>query len=165
MAEKDFLNPDESMDLSQGNADTGDNMVLNLDDVSDELPKFEAMPPGVYNVIVENVEYGPSKSSGNPMLTWQFKVIDEPYENRMLFFHTVLNKEFGVKMLKRTLVRVCPDIDLANFSPAKFAEEGEALGLPARIKVRVRPYQGEKRNDVQDVLPPQDADEFLNSPE
>lgn len=157
---RDMLDPDSTMDLSEAGG-YDDNFVLNLEEVSEELPKFEAMPSGVYNAIVENVTFGPSQNGNNPMLTWEFRVTDPPYENRKLYFHTVLNSEFGVKMLKRTLLRVCPDVDMANFSPRAFAETGAALGLPCRLKVTIRPYQGERRNNVKEVLPPQGADEFF----
>lgn len=148
--------------LEERQNDSLGNLVLDLEGTSDELPKFEPIPPGVYDAVVENVEFGPSQNSGNPMLTWQFRVTQTPYENRTLFFWTVLNSEFGVRMLKRILVRIAPDISLSNFSPKVFAESGAALGLPCRLKVAVRPYQGERRNNVKDVLPPQSVDTFFD---
>lgn len=141
-----------TMDLSSGENEA-DNLVLDLDQVDDSMPEFEAMPPGVYECLIENTEYKVS-NNGNPMIAWQFRVIDENYENRMLFYHTVLNKEAGQARLKRLLVRVCPDVPLAGFSPKNFCEQGLALGLPCRAKVRVRPYEGKKRNDVTDILAP-----------
>lgn len=150
----DALDPD-AMDF--GTEATGDsefdNMVLDLDQVSEDV-QFEALPPGIYNCIVENTEFGPSKSSGNPMITWVFKVIDEPYVNRLLFNHTTLNNDMGKSRLKKILLRVVPDVDMSRFNPARFCDEGVAIGLPCRVKVRIRPYQGQKRNDVTDVLPP-----------
>lgn len=159
----DGLNPDATMNLSSDETSfEGENMTLDLSNVSEDLPKFEPMPPGVYPAIVENVEFGPAKSSGAPMLTWTFRIVDPQYENRKLFFYNVLNKDFGINMLKRALVRICPDVDMSNFSPKAFAENGEALGLPCRVKVRVRPYQGEKRNEVQDILPAESAEGFFD---
>lgn len=144
------------------NTSEEDSMVLNLEGVSEEMPEFEALPPGVYDCIVENAEFKVSQS-GNPMIAWQFRCIDPEYENRLLFYHTVLNKEAGQGRLKRILVRVCPDVPLGNFSPKNFCEQGLALGLPCRVKVRVRPYEGKRRNDVTDVLPPLAAgDGFMN---
>jgi len=156
MANEDsFLNPDEQT-INLGKDDKGsemDNMVLNLDDVDESAPDFEALPPGVYNCIVENTEFGPS-SKDNPMITWVFKVLDPQYENRLLFYHTTLHNNQGIRRLKRTLSRVCPDVDMTKFNPKTFCDEGQALGLPCRVKIRIRPYQGQKRNDVTDVLPP-----------
>lgn len=153
-----------NMDLGGGldyQADA-DNLILNLNDVDENAANFEALPAGVYNCTVENVEYGLSKNGNNPMMTWTFKVTDAEYENRLLFFHTVLNKELGVASLKKILVRVCPDANLSSFNPQGFADEGIALGLPCRAKVKIRPYQGEKRNQVTEVLAPvSEAGSFL----
>ncbi len=161
--DKDLLNPDEELDLSGGSAgkDSGDSMVLDLNDVDEEGPGFEAMPPGVYNCIVENAEFGPS-SKGNPMITWVFKVIDPQYEGRLLFNHTTLNNDVGKSRLKRLLARVVPDVDMGAFNPAAFCDGGEALGLPCRVKVRIKAYQGQKRNDVTDVLPPAEGSSFMD---
>lgn len=135
-----------------------DNLVLNLDSVDENSGGFEALPPGVYNCIVENVEYGNSKKSNNPMITWTFKVVDEQYENRLLFYHTVLTQDIGVANLKKTLIRVCPDVDMSQFKPRDFADNGDALGLPCRVKVKIKPYNGEKRNSVTEVLAPAAAE-------
>lgn len=155
---------DFGTDIELGNQSDSqyENLVLDLEGTSDELPKFEPIPPGVYDAIVENVEFGPSQNSGNPMLTWQFRITQSPYENRTLFFWTVLNKEFGIRMLKRILTRIAPDISLSNFSPKAFAESGAVLGLPCRLKITTRTYQGERRNNIKDILPPQSADSFFD---
>lgn len=156
--EKDFLNPDANMDLSgDGEERENSNLTLNLENASDELPKIEPLPPGIYDCIFENVEFIPVNNSGNPMLTFQLKVIDERYENRMLFYHTVLNKDSGLTRLKQLLVRCAPDVDLRNFNPQKFADEGEILGFACRAKVNVRPYKGEKRNNVTEILAPEES--------
>jgi len=159
MAEKDFLNPDESMNLQTSE---GDNLVLNLEDVDESAPSFEALPPGVYDCVVENTDFGPSQRSNRPMITWVFKVVDPQYEGRLLFNHTVIDDTRGQQRLKQILTRVLPDIDLKQFNPTRFCDEGTAIGYPCRVKVNVRPYQGQKRNNVQDVLPPAEGGNFLD---
>lgn len=153
------------MDLGGTGADyqaQADNLVLNLADVDESKASFEALPAGVYNAVIENVEYGLSQNGGNPMLSWEFKITDAEYENRKMFYHTVLNKELGIASLKKLLIRVCPDVEMSAFNPQQFADNGVALGLPCQLKVKIRPYQGEKRNQVQDVLAPVgDAGSFL----
>ena len=160
MAEKDFLNPDEDVQFD-GSADGMENMVLNLEEVDEDGPAFEALPPGIYNCVVENTEFAPSKKN-NPMITWVFKVVDPEFENRLLFNHTVLNHERGRQRLKQILMRVVPEVNMAEFNPQKFCDEGVAIGYPCRVKVRIRPYQGEKRNDVTDVLAPVEGSSFLD---
>ena len=153
----DKLNPDDNINLNEGEDQEAENMVLNLDDVDEDKPAFEPLPAGAYNCVVENAEYGVSQRSQNPMITWVFKVVDPQYENRLLFYHTVLNSQQGLARLKRLLTRVVPDIDMSSFNPKKFCEEGEALGFPCQVKVRIRTYRGERRNDVTDVLPPSEG--------
>lgn len=147
------LDPDNATYDLGGSGDS-DGLVLDLDNVDETMPEFEALPPGIYPVIIEDVTFGDS-SKGNPMLTFQFKCLDPQYENRMFFYHTVLNMARGIASLKRLLVRVAPDISLAGFSPKRFAEDGMVLGYAARVKLRVKPYQGQKRNEVTDVLAPE----------
>lgn len=153
MSNKDFLNPDDNIDLTAG-ADE-ESMVLNLDEVN-ENPEFEVLAPGVYDCVIENTEFGKS-SNGNPMITWIFKVTDPQYAGRLLYNHTTLNNEVGLGRLKKILARVLPHVSLAEFRPREFCDSGDALGYPCRVKVRIRPYEGKKRNNVQDVLAPADT--------
>jgi hypothetical protein len=143
----------DEFDDAMGGGYTGndDGMVIDLDGVDENLPGFVALPPGIYDAVVENVEYGPSKA-GNPMLTWTFTLTDPEYKNRKMFYHCTLNKEAGVASLKRTLVRVLPDHGFSAFNPKNFADEGSAIGAECRVKLNVKPYNGEKRNNVVDVL-------------
>jgi len=160
MAEKDFLNPDDQQ--APSNSGSGENMVLNLEDVDETAPAFEALPPGIYDAVVENTEFGPSQRSNRPMITWVFKVVDPQYEGRLLFNHTVIDDTRGQQRLKQILTRVVPEVDLRNFDPAAFCDNGEAIGFPCRVKVNVRPYQGQKRNNVTDVLAPAEGGSFLD---
>ena len=152
--EFDPMNPDAKIDMEGSGLTGADNMVLDLGGVSEDLPAFEALSPGVYNAIVENTELSVSQSSGNPMITWQFRVVEPQFDGRLLFYHTVLNKEAGLSRLKRLMTRVCPDYPVVAFKPKDFCESGFALGRPCRVKVRVRPYQGRRVNDVTDILQP-----------
>ena len=135
------------------------NLILNLTDTDDSIPKYEALAAGIYNTVVESCERELS-SAGNDMITWQFKVInpENPKEDgRLFFYHTVLNKEAGLGRLKRLVIRVLPDVDIANLDVDKFVTEGVAIGAPARVKVKIERYQNERRNRVTDVLAADDA--------
>ena len=156
----DFLNPDAQ--VSMGEETEADGMVIDLDEVDESAPTFEAMPPGVYDCVVDNTDFGMSQRSGNPMITWVFRVVDPQYENRLLFYHTTLHDKRGQGQFKRTLARVVPDAAKGKLIPKQFAEEGTAVGMPCRVKVNVRPYEGQKRNNVKEVLPPADAGSFLD---
>lgn len=135
------------------------NLVLNLEDVNEKAGGFEAMPKGTYECIVDDCEFGESKK-GAPMITWKFRVVDPEFNKRTLFYYNVLNQTFGVAALKKTLIAIGVDVDWANFNPQTFADEGEAIGLPLRVKVGIQKYEGEKRNTVKDVEPSDDAGDF-----
>ena len=155
----DELNPDAQGDVNDINqaGEDMEGMVMDLTDTPEEVG-FEPLPAGIYECIIEQTNFKKSKA-GNPMIEWRFKVIDPEFEDRLLFNYTVLNNQFGMADLKKTLVRACPDVDLGNFDPKKFCEEGEALGLPCRVKVKVGTDQnGEPSNDITDILAPADED-------
>lgn len=136
------------------------NLVLDLSGVDEKAGGFECMPKGNYEAIVDDCEFGTS-SKGAPMITWKFKVTEEPYNKRMLFYYTVLNQDFGLAALKKTLIALGLDIDWANFNPQEFADEGEAIGLPLKVKVGIQKYEGEKRNNVKEVLASSEGGDFL----
>lgn len=153
------LDPDETLDTLDNDEES---VVLNLDEVADELPGFQPLPPGTYSCVVEQCDYNRSKSKGNPQLAWRFKVIEDPYQNRLLFYHTVLNSEAGQIRLRQLLLRVMPDYPRAAFNARRFAEEGVALGRPLRAKVKIDSRGNKPQNSVVDVLPPGEFGSFVD---
>lgn len=151
----DFLNPDAGMAVGMEN----NGMVLDLDAIDESSLEFKALPVGVYEAVVENVEFKTSQS-GNPMLSWTFAITGGEYDKRKQFTHHVLNNEFGIARLKRTLVRLMPEYPLSGFNPSTFAANGEAIGKPCRLKLKQRKYDGKLTNDVKEVLEP-DSGAFL----
>jgi len=152
----------DNVNLNGYDADS-DNLVMNLNDVDENKGGFEALPPGVYDALIENTEYGISANGGNPMITWQFRITDGEYANRMQFTHTVLNKELGVATLKKIIIRCVPEVDMGSFNPKKFCDEGTALGFACRLKLKIDLYKGEKRNRVVEVLAPASTEGFLDA--
>ena len=144
---------DMDMDMGSGVSESamdGQNLVMDLTDVDENSGGFEAMPKGDYECIVDDVEYGKSKA-GSPMITWKFKVVSPEFANRVLFYYNVLDKSFGVAMLKKTLISCNLDINMKEFDPQTFADNGDGIGASLMVKVGIQKYQGEKRNTVKDV--------------
>lgn len=97
----------EQLDALLGNTD--------LSDVSAEGPGFSELPDGYYNCEVETAELKVSKSSGQPMVSFKFKVTENGYavqidekqnvhlseikktKDRVIFIHYVLKNETWVK--------------------------------------------------------------------
>lgn len=142
-----------------GKKDEG-NLVLDLTKVDGSLPKFAALDAGVYKAVIEEMSFAAS-SKGNPMITWQFRVTEPDNsiaDGRLLFYHTVLNKDAGLGRLKRLLARVAPDMDIANIDVINMCNEGQLIGSACRVKVRIRRFEGERRNDVTDVMSAEEGD-------
>jgi hypothetical protein len=133
-----------------------DDSVIDLTEV--QQPKFEILPPGVYDAVVDDVEFTHSQSSGNPMLTWTLRVSLDDGRERTLFYHTTLT-ETGLPRLKRAVEAIAPDADLSAFRPREAS--GLLAGRPCRIKIKNRMYDGQQRNNVNDILPPENSDGFM----
>lgn len=127
-------------------------MKVNLSGV-EEQGGFEAMPRGNYPVVVDNVEFGHSQSSGNPMWTWTLEVSEGEYQGRKLFYHTVFTDK-AIGRVKKAL-RAVGAVNLLedDFDPEEVADNGDLAGLSCLAKVAVSTYEGEKRNNVKDLLP------------
>lgn len=139
--------------------DTG-TLVFDLTDVKEDSG-FEIIPKGTYSAIVDEMDFGES-TSGNPMMTTKFKIVEGEYEGRVVWDYWVFGgkgAEFGMGKLKKFLTRVMPEVDLSNFNPQAFAESGEAIGRELQISLKIQTqksgeYKGEKRNQVGDLLAP-----------
>ena len=138
-------------------SEDGEGLVVDLANTGEG--GFVALPRGIYACTVAQLDYGKSQRSGNWMWTWQFEVEDGEAKGRKLFYHTVFN-EGGMPRVKRTLSRIKAEGGFEQsllsgpFNPKTVAEEGRLLGARCRVRVDIRNYEGQKRNDVKDVLAP-----------
>jgi len=146
----------EGVDFSEGGEAGG--VVIDFNSVEDST--FEAMPRGMYNCVVEELNFEYSQNSGNPMWTWVLAVEDGDYAGRKLFFHTVFAGG-GLPRTKKTLSRVRPQLLEGPFNPEEVAAEGSLQGMKVRARVDVRPYQGEQRNNVKDLFEVEGGEGFL----
>lgn len=146
-------------------ADTG-GLVFDLENVEEQT--FEVIPKGTYSAVVDAFELTESKN-GNAMIAMEFSLTDPEYENRKIFDYYVLEgngAKFGLAKLKKFLVRVCPEVSLANFDPQEFSDNATAVGRECRLSLKIQTqksgeYKGEKRNQVHDILEPDNSGAFL----
>lgn len=140
-------------------ANTDNNgLVFDLTGVEEDKT-FEVIPKGTYDAIVDELDFGDSKA-GNPMVTVKYALTGGEYDKRVVFDYWVLSgkgAEFGQSKLKKFLVRVCPEVDLAHFNPKDFSDAGTAVGRELRLTLGIQTqksgeYKGEKRNTVKDIL-------------
>lgn len=148
----------EEDSFGMGTEATGDTLYVSLGEVDDS--GFKPVPRGLYDVALAQLDFGFSQRSNNPMWTWIWEVEDGEHSGRKFFYHTVFN-EGGFPRVKRTLARIKTDdgyeaelLAAPRFSPEQVANEGRLLGARARIRVDIRKYEGQNRNNVRDILPP-----------
>lgn len=159
MAAKKKEAESEGMETEGGEGQEG-GLTVDLSGV-DENAGFELIPRGIYNCVVDDLEFGYSQNSGNPMWTWRVEIEDGDFAGRKLFTHTTFN-EGGLPRTKKAIMRVAPELLEGPFDPEEVANDGTMVGKRLRIRVDIRPYQGEKRNNVREILAPESgADDFV----
>lgn len=143
--------PNQNQDMSDALFEDGGDLVVNLDSVEEQ--KYEAIPRGVYNAVIESCEYALSQSSGNPMWTMKIRITDGEYEDRRLFTHV----SFSPKALPRTkkmLMQFAPELLQGPFKPQAIADDGTLIDREVRVKVKIEKYEGENRSRIDDILAP-----------
>jgi hypothetical protein len=136
--------------------------MIDLSGVPEEA-EFPVIPRGIYPAVVDDLTYGFSQASGNPMWTWKFELTEGAVDNngasltgRKLFFHTPFVENM-LPRLKKVLSRVAPELLQGPFNAETIANEGSMVGKPCRIRLDIKPYEGKPRNNVRDVLAPENA--------
>ena len=149
---------DETMDVSRlGDGDLDD--VLDLSEVPDNVV-YELWPAGTYDAVVDNVEAGRSQRSNNPMLTWHLKVRNSEGKERTFYYFTPLIDK-GLPRVKRAIARIDPEYIMSSFKPS--AAGDHFAGKPCQVKIKVSTYEGQRRNQVSDILAPREGmDDFLS---
>lgn len=149
--------------MSEG-SDAGSANMVDLRDV-DENASFPVIPRGTYPALIDDLTFGPS-SKGNPMWTVVLEISEGEQQGRKLFYHLPFMKDM-MPRVKKFLVRIGAG-DLANspFNPEEVANQGILVGKACQVRVDIRKYEGQDRNNVKDVLPPSDGSvgaSFLDS--
>ena len=85
--------------------------------------KFEDVPYGEYEVSIDKISFGYSKSSGNPMVSVWFNIVHGDYKGQKIFMNQVIHKAFLIHKMNeflRSIVAKCnqvPVIEFKNFQP------------------------------------------------
>lgn len=125
---------------------------------------FEAVPEGVYDVVIETVEVRDSKSSEHDYLNWEFKITgpDDDYEGQHLWMITSLSPRalFRLKDVFEVLGVLEDEMTLdwdddVEITPSNgpVLLEPDVIGMACSVKVENEMYEKKERNRVQDVLP------------
>lgn len=145
------------IDVGVNSDDDDDAEVLDLSGYSD-TGSFKLIPNGTYDAIITNIEYVAENSKGMPMLTWTLQITTGEFKGRKLKCYTTLDdadpdKKAGMLgRLRRYILVASPEF---NIRALRVKELGvELANRPVAIKVGQNVYQNEKRNQVNDLLPP-----------
>jgi hypothetical protein len=133
--------------------------MIDLSGVPDEQD-FPVIPRGIYPAVVDDLTYGLSQASGNPMWTWKFELTEaagvdgngKSLAGRKLFFHTPFVENM-LPRVKKVLSRIAPELLQGPFNAEEVANSGAMIGKECRVRVDIKPYEGKPRNNVRDVLP------------
>ena len=136
----------------------GDNLMVDFNNVEDVA--FEALPRGMYDCVIADCEFTYSQSSGNPMWSLQLEVSDGEYAGRKLYSHMVFAGA-GLPITKRQLGRIASDLMEGPFNPEDDEIISGMIGKDVKAKVTVRKYEGQDRNNVQDLYPGGAEDGFM----
>lgn len=161
--EEDLLSPDAEASRNVVDDDFDeDTLSINLDDIDENATSFKALPAGVYECFIEQLELKKSQA-GNPMVAARYKISEGEYEGRLFFDHYVLNNEIGLSRLKNMLMALEFSGGEGNFNIKEFIDSGQAIGVPCRVKVTIsfNKDRGEKQNQVREIMPSADQDPFF----
>lgn len=115
---------------------------------------FPTLDKGVYDAIIDSVEYVISKNSGNPM--WKvIHLITDPkatIENHKVTSYVVFKPD-QMGRAKMFINRVAPEVATKDFNPKRVAEDGLLNGKPHRVRLDIRKSEEYgNSNEVKGVL-------------
>lgn len=119
------------------------------------------LPEGEYQAVVYDVAQKQNKAQDGFNLHWQFKVVGGEHEGKSLFLITSL-KENALFRLRDVLVAL--GVPIPESGQLEFDTE-DLLAKPCTVVVTQGEYNGKKRNEVKEVLPPKEGvgDPFVNN--
>lgn len=144
----------EAVDFSDG-----ESLLVNWDEV--EETSFEAIPRGMYDVVIAECDFSFSQAKGNPMWSMRLEVEGGEYDGRILFTHQVFAGA-GLGFTKATLTRIAPELLESSLDPQDEEIMASMLGKHVRAKVTIRQYEGNNTNNVTGLYAGSDAtDDFV----
>jgi len=127
---------------------------VDFTDVPDQ-GNFEPLEEGTYPASVFDAVVKESKTSGQPYINWEFKILAGQYEGRRQWYMTSLQPA-ALWKLKQMLTRL--GISTEKLSSTFDLDLASMLGKKCRIVIDHEQYQGQLRDRVVDVLPETDEE-------
>lgn len=112
-----------------------DGLVVNLSEV-EEL-KFELLPKGIYDIVIEDVQYQKSKSSGKPMWNLKLNVVGGEFNGRKIF-EIFSFSEGALPGTKTRLAVIAPELLSGDFSVNNPETVASLIGRQAKVKLDIQ---------------------------
>jgi hypothetical protein len=116
---------------------------------------FEALPAGQYDVVVDTAVSKPT-STGKDSISVSYKVTTGPYAGRNCFTQFVLSpdKPTALSFFFRHMAAMSLGENYFQSNPPLERVAADLIGRQCRVTLSVRQFQGQDRNQVDQVLPP-----------
>jgi uncharacterized protein YgfB (UPF0149 family) len=116
------------------------------------VQKAEPIPAGTYDATFTDFDKKPNSDGSGDHFAMQFTVTDDEYAGRKVYRNYSLKTD-SLPYFKQFMSRLGAPEDALEDEAAEIEDIlNDLKGADCRVKVRVRTYQGEARNDVQSVL-------------
>jgi hypothetical protein len=115
---------------------------------------FDPLPPSVYDVIVDSAE-ATTSSTNKDMIKTVFKVEGGPYAGKKVFNQFVLttDNQNALAFFFRHMAAMGLNNAFFAANPSMAQVASSLVGQRARVKLSIREYQGQDRNQVDAVMP------------
>lgn len=113
-------------------------------------------PPGTYLCEVTKAEAGNASNSGNPMIKTTMRIVDGPAAGKTIFnnFNLTLDNAFAMSIFFRHMAAFGLDDSFFGAGPAVEQVAATLVERRARVTISIRQWQGQDRNQVDNVEPP-----------
>lgn len=151
------VNTDEDQAFDTFSDGSEDSLMVNLSEV--EAMSFDVFPKGNYPLVIDDMEFQISKSSGKPMWAMRFSVTEGEFANRKLFSYWSFSEK-ALPMTKTNIAAVAPELLEGPFNPKQVADEAMLVGRTCMGKVGIEKGTdgNEDRNVVKSVKSMSEAD-------
>ena len=127
--------------------------LLNFNAAEIATDNYEVIPPGLYEAIITESEMQANKAGTGAYLKLTFTITSGSCKGRLLWDRLNLNNPSAkaVEIARQQLANICRAVNV--LSPR---DSTQLHNLPLRIKVIIRDYNGEEKNEIKGYYPPED---------
>ena len=117
----------------------------------DEIKELQPVPSSQYVCEVKKIEAKVARETGNPMISWQFMIIEGEYKGMAPFFFNTVLLEQSAFSLKDLLTKL--DVEWEMEGKICVFESMDCMKKPIVVIARKRDFKGKPGNVVDGFLP------------